>query len=175
MKFHTLTTNLLLLLTLIALASCRTKQQAADIDYRALVRAADKLGFDIEEHDNHALMLEAASWMGTPYKYGGNSRSGVDCSGLTCAIYKNVFHLSLPRRSTEQHSTSLCTPVRKEELRQGDLLFFSSPNSRGRCGHVGIHLKNRMFIHASSTRGVVIDNVDGRYWQKHFLGAGRKQ
>lgn len=175
MKHHTLIRNLLLLLTLVTMASCRTKQQATDIDYRALVRAADKLGFDIEEHDNHTLMLEAASWVGTPYKYGGNTRTGVDCSGLTCAIYDKVYRLQLPRRSIDQYNSSLRMAVSQEHLQQGDLLFFSSPNSQGRCAHVGIHLKNHKFIHASSTRGVVIDNITGRYWQKHFIGIGRKQ
>lgn len=173
MKHRILLHTFILLITIIATSSCRTQQSASHIDYRALVRAADKLGFDIEEHDDHALMLESASWIGTPYQYGGNTRHGVDCSGLTCAIYQNVYRLRLPRRSVDQHNHSLCTPV-SGHLRQGDLLFFSSKNSNGRCAHVGIYLKNNSFIHASSTRGVVVDNLTGRYWQKHLIGAKRR-
>lgn len=121
--------SLLFIYMLLCCCSCGTKQHVASTDFRALVRAGNRLGFNIKEHDNHALMLEAASWIGTPYKYGGNSRSGVDCSGLTCAIYQSVFNTTLPRRSLQQWETS--TQPRSHSLQQGDLLCFSSKNSQG--------------------------------------------
>ena len=64
---------------------------------RELARAGLALGFDIEEHDNWRLMIESAKWLGVPYKYGGNTKSGVDCSGLTTAIFKTVYNKNLHR------------------------------------------------------------------------------
>lgn len=157
---------------LLCCCACSTKQHTVSTDFRALVRAGNRLGFDIKEHDNHALMLEAASWIGTPYKYGGNSRSGIDCSGLTCAIYQSVYNIRLPRRSLQQWETSILP--HSHSLQQGDLLCFSSKNSQGKCAHVGIYLGEQRFIHASSTRGVVVDHLNENYWTKHFLGAKRR-
>ncbi|MBR1712165.1 MAG: C40 family peptidase [Alloprevotella sp.] len=133
--------------------------------------AASALGIQHSRHDNAKLLEECASWLGTPYVYGGNSRSGVDCSGLTCAIYNTVYGKKLHRRSRDQHAKD-AQPRQRRSLRQGDLVFFTSPRSGGQCGHVGIYLKDGKFIHASSSRGVVVDHLDQRYWQQHWLGGG---
>ena len=82
--------NLLLFTVLvIGLSGCRTS--APKLDYKKLARASVRLGVDIGMEDNHKLYLEAAEWIGTPYRGGGETKRGTDCSGMTCQIYKKVF------------------------------------------------------------------------------------
>ena len=84
----------------IALSSCGTRRMS--YDFRDLAVAAIRLDMDIEMKDNHKLYLEAADWIGTPYRYGGTTKKGVDCSGLTSAIYRKVYGKKLSRSSEEQ-------------------------------------------------------------------------
>ena len=86
--------NLLLLTALVvSLSACRTS--VPRLDYKALARASVRLGVDIGMEDNHKLYLEAAQWIGTPYRGGGETKRGTDCSGMTCQIYKKVYHIKL--------------------------------------------------------------------------------
>ena len=144
-------------------------------DMNELVRAASRLGFPIEEDDDWALMTEASTWMGVPYKYGGSTRAGVDCSGLTCAIYENAYGKKLHRRSIEQYQQDT-KRIKQGKLRQGDLVFFSTSSgtpSADNVNHTGIYLRDGMFIHASSSRGVVIDNLSSAYFARTWVGGGR--
>ena len=128
------------LLPLLALVLCLTGCRTATppLDYRALVRAADRLGVDIGPKDHHALYLEAAQWIGTPYRSGGQSRKGTDCSGFVRQVYKKVYGIDLPRSTTEQVEEG--KRVRRHKLREGDLVFFHG-SKRRRANHVGIYLK----------------------------------
>ena len=83
---------LLLLLPLI-MGSCRTI--APQYNYQELARASIRLGIDIDIKDNHALYVESASWLGVPYRGGGTTKRGTDCSGLTSSIYKKVYRKTL--------------------------------------------------------------------------------
>ena len=87
--------KLILILTglIFILSSCRTS--APRLDYQALARASILLGVDINMEDNHKLYLESAEWIGVPYRGGGDSKRGTDCSGLTYQIYRKVYRLSL--------------------------------------------------------------------------------
>lgn len=165
--------HLIYLLALVGLAaslsSCRTA--APRLDYKALARASVRLGVDIDMHDNHKLYLEAAQWVGTPYRGGGNSKRGTDCSGLTTQIYKKVYHTRLPRTTGGQKQES--RKVARRALREGDLVFFTSRNSGRKVAHVGIYLKNDKFIHASTSRGVIVSHLDESYYRKHWLTGGR--
>jgi gamma-DL-glutamyl hydrolase len=114
-----------------------------------LAYADSALGIRIEEHDDHALFLEAATWLGTPYVAGGTTRNGVDCSGLTMAIYARIYDKQLHRRSVEQYEWDVQLKERCQ-LQQGDLVFFRTPNSSEQCDHVGIFLKD--------------DKVHPRWW-----------
>ena len=109
------------------------------------------LGIEREPGDNEALYDAIQTWIGTPYKYGGNDRKGVDCSAF-------VGHLDADL-------------ISKSELREGDIVFFT--NSKGKVSHVGIYLKNGMFAHSSTSRGVIISRLDDSYWRKHFYKGGR--
>ena len=117
------------LLTLLLLALCLTgcRTAAPPLDYRALVRAADRLGMDIGPKDHHALYLEAAEWLGTPYRNGGQSRRGTDCSGFVRQIYKAAYGIDLPRSTDQQVDAT--RRVRRRKLREGDLVFFHGRKS----------------------------------------------
>lgn len=117
----------------------------------------------------YSLKKEARIWIGTPYCYGGNSKSGIDCSGLTSQLYQSVYQISIPRTSADQYKQS--NKVSKSRLEPGDLVFFKIKKSH--VDHVGVYIGNNEFIHASSSRGVVISNLDQSYYSKHFVGGGR--
>lgn len=153
----------------VSFASCRT--QAPTLDYRALAQASIKLGMDIDFDDNHALYLAAAEWIGVPYRSDGNNKYGTDCSGLTTQIYRTVYHRHLPRSSKEQMKKS--KRLSRHKLREGDLVFFSSPRSRKTVAHVGIYLKNGKFIHASTSQGVIVSDLDEDYYRHYWMRGGR--
>ena len=152
------------------LGSCRTI--APQYDYQELARASVRLGMDIDMNDNHALYMESAQWLGVPYRNGGTTEQGIDCSGLTSAIYKKVYRKSLERNSDDQRKKD-CRKVKKSKLREGDLVFFHNGRKKKTATHVGIYLKDRKFIHASSRQGVIISTIDEDYWEKHWLSGGR--
>ena len=133
----------ILLLGLIAsLSSCRTS--APRLDYQALARASILLGVDINMEDNHKLYLEAADWIGVPYRGGGDSKRGADCSGLVYQVYRKVYRTQVPRNTEDLKKES--NKVAKRNLREGDLVFFTSSRSKNKVAHVGIYLKNGKFI-----------------------------
>ena len=165
-RFHWLIPCLLVIL----LESCRTI--TPQVDYQELARASVRLGMDIDMNDNHALYVESAQWLGAPYRNGGTTEQGIDCSGLTSAIYKKVYRKSLERNSDDQRKKD-CRKVKKSKLREGDLVFFHNGRKKKTATHVGIYLKDRKFIHASSRQGVIISTIDEDYWKKHWLSGGR--
>lgn len=111
----------------------------------------------------------AQAWLGTPYKYGGNDRRGIDCSGLVCRIYDSLYQMKLPRTSSQQYQAS--ARVNRNSLQEGDLLFFGK--SPEKVSHVGIYLGNNQFVHASESKGVIISKLSESWYEKHFIGAGR--
>lgn len=156
---------------LLFICACGTHKQLSREEMRTIVHSANRLGIEIDRTDDHALLNECAAWLGVPYVYGGNSKRGVDCSGLTCAIYNKVYGISLHRRSRDQYAKDI-KRKKKGALQMGDLVFFTSPGSNGACGHVGIFLKDDKFIHASSSRGVVVDRLESKYFTRNWLAGG---
>lgn len=130
------------------------------------------LELKLNRQDNKELYRELKSWLGTPYKYAGMEKGvGCDCSGLTMQVYLTVYNKKIDRNSSRQF-TQDCREITREELREGDLVFFNG-NTPGRITHVGIYLKDGYFAHASSSSGVVVSSLDQRYYVKHFQCAGR--
>ncbi|WP_209122646.1 peptidoglycan-binding protein [Alkalihalobacillus sp. BA299] len=114
--------------------------------------------------NNSSIISTAKSLIGTPYKWGGTTRSGFDCSGFLQYVYKQ-HGKSIPRTTTSIWGASSPTST----LQPGDLVFFTTYKSGP--SHVGIYLGNRQFIHASSSKGVTISNMDISYWNTRYLGA----
>ncbi len=116
-----------------------------------------------------SLIGEAKTFLGTPYRYGGVSRRGIDCSAFVRSAYKNSLGIQLPRVAASQATKGV--KVRKNELKKGDLIFFAN---RRRISHVGIVERvtengEIYFIHASSSKGVTITLLNkSRYWQRRF-------
>ena len=105
-------------------------------------------------------------WQGTRYRIGGNSKSGVDCSGFMQITFRDLFGIDLPRMTVDQAKEG--TKISKSELRTGDLVFFNT--GRGPNGkHVGVYVKNGQFLHASTKGGVIYSDMDSPYWTKTFL------
>ena len=109
-----------------------------------------------------------SNWRGTPYEWGGTSRSGLDCSAFTQIIYRDVFGVDIPRTTTLQAREG--APVDPPQLKTGDLVFF---HPREDLRHVGVYLGGRDFAHVSSNRGVTISRLDKRYWRKRYWTARR--
>jgi cell wall-associated NlpC family hydrolase len=116
------------------------------------------------------LYLQYQQWKGTPYRFGGLDKRGVDCSGLVYHIFKNQFGLTLPRTTAEQVRQGIV--VSKNNLQPGDLVFFKTGrHSR----HVGIYLENGMFLHVSSgiKKRVTLSKIDNIYWKRKYWTARR--
>ncbi len=114
------------------------------------------------------LVKVAMGFLGAPYRMGGSSVTGVDCSGFVKKIYQ-FFNIDLPRTALEQSHVGM--RVARHELAEGDLLFF---NTRKTVGHVGIYIGNNEFVHASSRKkGVRVDNLNTPYYDRRFIRAVR--
>jgi len=131
---------------------------------------------DEESSGNVTRVISAArSYIGTPYKYGGTTRSGMDCSGLLLNSFK-VVNIDLPRSSDAQSKVGV--PVKLKDLQPGDLVFFATGKNRNQITHVGLVTQrvsdnDVKFIHASSHLGVVETNISGDYYQQRYKGARR--
>ncbi len=109
-------------------------------------------------------------WIGTPHVNGGMSKQGVDCSGFVDNVYMDVYGISLPRQS--QDIEKVVEPIDdKTQLKEGDLVFFNAKD--GKVNHVGIYIKEDTFIHASSSKGVMISNLNEKYWANIYRRGGR--
>lgn len=109
------------------------------------------------------LNIQYKQWKGVNYKYGGNSKSGIDCSAFVQKTFKDKLNINIPRTTALQ--SKIGEEVSFDELEMGDLIFFKTGfNSR----HVGIYLEGGKFLHASTKRGVTISRLDNVYYSKHF-------
>ena len=125
---------------------------------------------DVEvEHINNRKLIEYIhQWWGVPYRIGGAAMSGIDCSAFMQVLALEAYGLKLPRTSREQ--ANQCMEISKTELREGDFVFFNT--GRG-ISHVGLYLSNNKFVHASTSVGVVISDLNELYWNRRFIKAGR--
>ena len=128
---------------------------------------AHLMNTDVDQVQNMPLYQSIDEWYGTPYKYGGSTKSGIDCSAFVQTVFASVFTISLPRTAREQYAVT--RHISRTELQEGDLLFF---NTQGGISHVGIYLQNNKFVHASVT-GVTISDMFEPYYVRHFVAAGR--
>lgn len=116
-------------------------------------------------------LVEAAEeYLGVSYRYGGDTRRGMDCSGLVWRAVQDAWDRELPRSSVEM--ARLGMPVSRPELEPGDLLFFYT-GSRGRISHVGIYKGQGRFVHSSTTKGVEVADLDEGYWRRRLVCARR--
>ncbi|MCW3464705.1 C40 family peptidase [Chitinophaga nivalis] len=130
---------------------------------------AQLLDVPVEDVLNHQLYKFIEEWWGTPYRLGGKSRDGIDCSGFVAMLANTVFQLSLTGNSVQLYNQVRRLSTR--DLHEGDLVFFKIHHKR--ISHVGIYLENDKFVHASTSAGVMISDLNEPYWKKYFAGGGR--
>lgn len=130
---------------------------------------AQKTALPVDTGSNLELYYQIYEWLGTRYRFGGETKRGIDCSAFTGIIYENVYKRTLPRDSRSMYK--MTSPISKEEMREGDLLFFRI--RRGQVSHVGVYLGDHKFVHASTSSGVIISDLREDYYKRYFYKAGR--
>lgn len=114
------------------------------------------------------ILDQYAGWKGVRYRMGGSTKKGVDCSSFVQITFREQFGLTLPRSTSMQQNVG--KQIKREKLRPGDLVLFRA-GSTGR--HVGIYIGNDNFVHASTSSGVIISNLNEKYWNSRYHQARR--
>lgn len=128
------------------------------------------IGFNLPENTSLALFDTIANWIGTPYKYAGNGEKGIDCSGFVHMLISRVYGFNPGARSSAE-LYDLADKIDVSEMRAGDLVFFRI--HRKRISHVGVYIGNNKFVHSSTSRGVIISDLDEPYYKRTFARPGR--
>lgn len=124
-----------------------------------------------EKLTNINLLQVMDKWWGTRYCLGGSTENCIDCSAFTQLISREVYGLAVPRTAQEQYNVSEI--IERDELKEGDLVFFHTRGRKSAITHVGVYLANNKFVHASTSNGVSISDLDESYWKPKFRGGGR--
>lgn len=158
------------------LTACGTRQQkvALPADFKGPKELSRLYGVRITPDDNIYLYNEGAKWLGTPHRFGGSTKRGVDCSGFVAILYREIYGKQLARSSADMLKHN-CKKVGRDKLKEGDLVFFRTSRRGGRKTptHVGIYLKNGKFIHTSTSSGVIVSSLSEPYYQRTWIGGGR--
>lgn len=160
----------LLTISIVSFSSCGSSRRGSNLT--SVRDISNCIGIPLTPKDNIKLYGECASWLGTPYRHGETTKRGVDCSGLAGHIYKEVYHKNLSR-STADILKKNCSKIRKGSLKEGDLVFFNTDGKNKKTPtHVGIYLKDGKFIHASTSKGVMVNNLNEPYYARNWLTGG---
>ena len=151
-------------------------EDESKIDLTALMKNLDQKssgsGADaLVSSKREVMLMEIIKYMDTPYKFGGNSLNGIDCSAFTQNVYQSAWMLSINRSARDQYQQGIVIENRNE-LEFGDLVFFNT-RKRVKPGHVGIYIGDNLFAHESSKNGVTISSLDHDYYNKRYMGARR--
>ncbi len=119
--------------------------------------------------NDQKMMDVILGYLGTPYQYGGETRSGIDCSAFTSAVYGQAINMKLPRTTSDQ--VKLGTLITREGLKFGDLMFFNTTGSNP--SHVGIYIGDDLFAHASEAFGVTITSIESSYYKTRYTESRR--
>lgn len=130
---------------------------------------AQLLDVRVETVLNTSLFAFIEDWWGTPYVYGGKNKNGVDCSGFANNLLTAVFRINSAGSSAQLYDKS--RKISNSQMKEGDLVFFKT-NGKS-ISHVGVYLNNDKFVHASTSMGVMISDLNETYWKKYYAGAGR--
>jgi cell wall-associated NlpC family hydrolase len=141
------------------------------VDKSKFIGNYDKLkSFNVPLTPREKILFEVIKFLDTPYKYGGNTENGIDCSAFTKQVFQNSMDLELPRSTREQFKVG--ENISKYDLKFGDLVYFNT-TKRSYPGHVGIYLGDDQFVHASRSLGVTVSSLSDVYYKKRFIGARR--
>ncbi|SKB36942.1 C40 family peptidase [Daejeonella lutea] len=160
---------------LLLYSSCKSKKILTDSSKARSVasgslteRYAALLNVKEKELGNEKLYRFIDSWMGVPHRSGGMDKKGIDCSGFTSILEKEIYNRAVPRTAK-----SMAESVKRkyeEDLKEGDLVFFDFQGQK--FSHVGVYLHNNKFVHASTSKGVIISDLKDPWYYKYFSRAG---
>lgn len=147
---------------IIAISTCRAMATESPSD-----SSLSSVGLSEQRFEN-----EVKKYLGIPYRRGGASKKGMDCSGFARTVYDRLLGIDLPHNSTDQFRFSELEKIDSRELQTGDLIFFANKKKK-RINHVGVYLSDGQFIHASSSLGITVSSLDDKYWKRRFVGSKR--
>lgn len=169
------TLYLLLALMPLLYTSCKSKKILTDASKSHPVasgtlkeRYASMLNVKEKDLDNEKLYRFIDNWMGVPHRSGGMDKNGVDCSGFTSILEKEIYSRSVPR--TAKSMAEIVKRKYEEDLKEGDLVFFDFQGQK--FSHVGVYLHNNKFVHASTSKGVIISDLKDPWYYKYFSRGG---
>lgn len=155
--------------------SCKSKKIITDASNAKFLssgsikeRYASLLNVKEKDLDNEKLYRFIDTWIGVPYRNRGMDKKGVDCSGFTSLLTKDIYNKQLPRTAR-----SMAEDVKRKfekDLKEGDLVFFDFDGQK--FSHVGVYLQNNKFVHASTSKGVIISDLKDQWYYKYFSRAG---
>jgi cell wall-associated NlpC family hydrolase len=169
------TVYVVLLLSVIGNQSCSSRRASRseikvvheqEAEHPILRKYASWLSVPVSQLKIPELYELLDQWLGTPYKYGGMSRTGIDCSGFVSVVYKSLTNRVIQRSTKDLDKATKVT----KKLQEGDLVFFEFDGKV--VSHVGMYLHNGKFIHASSSRGVIISDLTSDYYVTRFKHGG---
>ncbi len=180
MRLHHVFLLCIILLGMVVFSSCNTTRHSRPIthnenknpgnaDTGLLKDYAGKFGVNFNGDEDLKLVSCLAGWLNVPYKYGGNTKQGTDCSGLVSSVFQEVYNIAMYRSSADQLKN--VREISKSQLKAGDLVFFKIDNNK--VSHVGIYLGGNKFIHATTQKGVIVNSLDEEYYKKYYYTAGR--
>ena len=175
MKRKNVSIKILILTLSLLFTACGTRQAQIILpaDFKGPKELSRLYGVRITPNDNIFLYNEGAHWLGTRYRSGGLTKAGVDCSALVMNIYREIYGKRLQRTVSNQLQKN-CRKIAKRKLQEGDLVFFYTGRGRKKTPiHVGIYLKNGRFLHASSSKGVIVSNLNEPYYLRTWVCGGR--
>ncbi|TAL59318.1 MAG: glycoside hydrolase [Bacteroidetes bacterium] len=162
--------KLLLFTSLVSTTGCGTKHAAPRSRSTTIEeKYSILLGVNQNNISNKKLYSFIDDWYGVPYRFGGKTKKGVDCSGFSSVLFREIYGKELSGSSLSLYNQ--CRLIPKGELQEGDLVFFKIDSKE--ISHVGVYLQNNKFVHATTKAGVMIDGMEEEYYRKYFFGAGR--
>lgn len=170
---NTITVISILVLTSVILTGCgSSRHSVSNRRGGSAVSSSQKVEISASlAPQSRSLLKEVDGWLGTPYKYGGNDHNGIDCSALMLRVYNDALNIKLPRNSRAQ--SDYCTPIGRNELIPGDLVFFATTKGSSKVSHVGMYIGDGRMVHSSASRGVIVSDLSADYYTRTFAGAGR--
>ncbi|MES2419194.1 MAG: NlpC/P60 family protein [Bacteroidota bacterium] len=148
---------------ILLLSACGVRRQKLPVASKAAL-AANAMA-NLKSKDLYRFITD---WTGVKYRLGGLDKNGIDCSGFALLLEKDIYGLNLPRRSKDQANAVKKRNI--DDLKEGDLIFFSFGGNE--VDHVGVYLNNNFFVHASTTRGVIVDDLNLPVYQQAIVKTG---
>jgi len=155
---------LLLLLLILTLSGC----SSAPRTHPDSIPVGKKVDLKNSASVKNQLYAQYKNWKGVKYEMGGLDKNGIDCSGFVYRTFRSKLGINLPRSTELQSSTG--QNISKNKLRAGDLVFFKTAS---KVRHVGIYIEKNKFLHASTSKGVMISKLNDIYWKDTFWKARR--